>query len=406
MAGIAPAADLIYSHWGKFDPQRKAPRCGGTGVKIKIDQKHLVKHVQGISAVVPTKTSLPILSTFLMESKGDGKVTLTANDLDVSLSTTVECETEGGGSVAVPGKKFFEIVRSLPEDTVEINIDGEKIGVKCRKSRFRVMGKPAEEFPKLPEQKPVATFTLKTDTVEEMVAKTSYAVSNDLTRPSLCGVLWEVNAGNLSMVATDGHRLARVQLEKAIPEVSANEFIVSPKALNILRSLTADKDELTISLAENHITFDLGESVIYSRLLEGPFPDYNQVIPKKNEKRLVINREELTDACRRVAILSSVVTNQVKIALGKDKVTISVNTPDVGEATEEVACSYAETEMEIGYNASYLLDILRSMPTEEVVFRLNTALAAGVVEPVGALPDQEEEMLCLIMPLRLPDASG
>ena len=370
-------------------------------MKIKIDQKHLVKHIQGISAVVPTKTSLPILSTFLLESKGDGKVTFTANDLDVSLSTTVECETEGGGSVAVPGKKFFEIVRSLPDETVEVNVDGEKIGVKCKKSRFRVMGKPAEEFPKLPEQKPVATFTLKTDTVEDMVTKTSYAVSNDLTRPSLCGVLWEVSAGNLSMVATDGHRLAKVELEKAVPEVSANEFIVSPKALNILRSLAADKEELTISLADNHITFDLGESVVYSRLLEGPFPDYNQVIPKKNEKRLVINRDELTDACRRVAILSSAVTHQVKMMLGKDRMTISVNTPDVGEATEEVPCSYAEAEMEIGYNARYLLDILKTIESEDVQFLLDRNDNAGMVIPEGGEEKIRHE--CLLMPLRLTD---
>jgi DNA polymerase-3 subunit beta len=376
-------------------------RSGGTGVKLKIDQKHLLKHLQGISAVVPTKTSLPILSTFLLESKGDGKITLTANDLDVLLSTTIECETDGGGSVAVPGKKFFEIVRSLPEDSVEINTEGEKIAVKCRKSRFKMVGKAAEEFPKLPEQKTLATFTLKTNTMEDMVSKTSYAVSNDLTRPSLCGVLWEVKSGNLSMVATDGHRLAKVVLSEAVPEVSASDFIVSPKALNILRSLAAEKDELTISLAENHITFDLGDSVVYSRLLEGPFPDYNQVIPKKNEKRLVVNRDELTDACRRVAILSSVITHQVKLVLGQDKLTISVNTPDVGEAVEEVPCSFAEAQMEIGYNARYLLDILKTMESEDVQFLLDRNDNAGMVVPEK--DDSDVRHQCLLMPLRLTD---
>lgn len=370
-------------------------------MKIKIDQKQLLKYLQGISSIVPTKTSLPILSTFLLESKGDGKITLTANDLDVSLTTTIECETEGGGSIAVPGKKFFEIVRSLPEDPIEIATEGEKISLKCRKSRFKMLGKAAEEFPKLPEQKKIATFTLKTDTMEDMVSKTSYAVSNDLTRPSLCGVLWEVKGGDLSMVATDGHRLAKVRLEGAAPEVPANEFIVSPKALNTLRSLSMEKEELTISLAENHITFDLGDSVIYSRLLEGPFPDYNQVIPKKNEKRLVINRDELTDACRRVSILSSVITHQVKLVLGKDKLTISVNTPDVGEAVEEVPCSYGETQMEIGYNARYLLDILKTIDSDDVQFLLDRNDNAGMI-----VPDAGEEKIdhqCLLMPLRLTD---
>lgn len=370
-------------------------------MKVKIDQKHLLKNIQGISAVVPTKTSLPILSTFLLESKGDGRITLTANDLDVSLSTTIECETEGGGNVAVPGKKFFEIVRSLPEDTVTIEIEGDKIAVKCRKSRFKIVGKASEEFPKLPEQKTIATFSLKTETMEDMVSKTSYAVSSDLTRPSLCGVLWEVKGGNLSMIATDGHRLAKVELEGAVPEVSANEFIVSPKALNILRTLAAEKEELSVSLAENHITFDLGDSVIYSRLLEGPFPDYNQVIPKKNEKRLVINREELAHACRRVSILSSVITHQIKMVLGSDKITVSVNTPDVGEAVEEVPCSYAETQMEIGYNARYLLDILKTIESEDVQFLLDRNDNAGMVVPESG--DEKLRHQCLLMPLRLTD---
>lgn len=370
-------------------------------MKIKIDQKHLIKKLSGIAAVVPTKTSLPILSTFLMESTGDNKIVVTANDLDVSLTTTIECEVEGGGTLAVPGKKFFEIVRSLPDDKVTIDVDGERIAVKCKKSRFKMVGKSAEEFPKLPDQKPIAKFAMRTATLEDMVGKTSYAVSNDLTRPSLCGVLWEVKDGKLSMVATDGHRLSKVELKDAAPEVGTNEFIVSPKALNILRSLAEEKEEVNVALAENHITFDLGDSVVYSRLLEGPFPDYNQVIPKKNEKRMVVNREELTDACRRVSILSSVITHQVKLVLDTDKLTMSVNTPDVGEAVEEVPCSYAETKMEIGYNARYLLDILKTMDSEDVTFLLDRNDNAGVVVPEGANSDLQHQ--CLLMPLRLSD---
>lgn len=370
-------------------------------MNISIDQKILLKHLQGISAVVPTKTSLPILSTFLLETKGDGKIVLTANDLDVSLTTTIECETSGAANVAIPGKKFFEIIRSLPEDTVVIDADGERISVKCRKSRFKMVGKSAEEFPKLPQQKPIGSFVMKTNTMEDMVNKTSYAVSSDLTRPSLCGVLWEVKGGNLSMVATDGHRLAKVELDNAVPEVSADEVIVSPKALNILRSLSTDKEEVSVSLAENHITFDLGESVIYSRLLEGPFPDYNQVIPEKNEKRLVINRDELTAACRRVSILSSVITHQVKLVVSNDKLTLSVNTPDVGEAVEEIPCSFAETKMEIGYNARYLLDILKTMDSEDVSFLLDRNDNAGMLVPTEG--EGELKQQCLLMPLRLTD---
>ena len=370
-------------------------------MKITVNQRDLLKKLGGISSVVPTKTSLPILSTFLLETTGDGKVTLTANDLDVSLTNTLECETDGGGAVAIPGKKFFEIVRSLPEDDVVIDAKGEKISIKCRKSRFKMVGKNAEEFPKLPEQKPTATFDIKTETLDDMVTKTSYAVSNDLTRPSLCGVLWELKKEALNMIATDGHRLAKVELPKAAPGVSENNYIVSPKALNLLKSLSDETDEVRVSMADNHITFDLGDSVIYSRLLEGPFPDYNQVIPKKNEKQLTVSREELTAACKRVSILSSVITHQIKLVVEDDRLTLSVNTPDVGEAVEEVTCSYDSDKMEIGYNARYLLDILRTINSDDVVFMLDRNDNAGVVLPAENEGDMKHQ--CLLMPLRLND---
>jgi DNA polymerase-3 subunit beta len=376
-------------------------REGGPGVKITVDQRDLIRSLQGISAVVPTKTSLPILSTFLMETKGDGKVTLTANDLDVSLTNTLACETSGHGSVAVPGKKFFEIARSLPDDKVVIETEGDRISIKCRRSRFKMLGKSADEFPKLPAQKPVVTLSVPAATLDNMVNKTSYAVSTDLTRPSLCGVLWEIRKGALSMVATDGHRLARVELPKATDADADKDVIVSPKALSIFRSLVGGLDTVSLSMAENHITFDLGDSVIYSRLLEGPFPDYNQVIPKKNTKKMTVSREELTDACRRVAILSSAITHQVKLVVEDDRLTLSVKTPDVGEAVEEVTCSYGAAKMEIGYNARYLLDILRTIESSDVSFMLDRNDNAGVVVPEDDGAEMKHQ--CLLMPLRLSD---
>jgi DNA polymerase-3 subunit beta len=369
-------------------------------VKIVLPQKVLTKKIQGIAAVVPTKTSLPILSTFLMEVKKD-KLHLTANDLDVSLTTVIECEIEGEGTIAVPGKKFFEIARSLPDDTVNIKAEGEKLGVQCKRSRFRMVGKNAEEFPKLPEQKPLASFKIKTEIINSMIEKTIYAVSNDLTRPSLCGVLWETKEGRLTMVATDGHRLAKVDHTGDFKTLEGKEFIVSPKALNILRSLLDEKEEVKISLAENHITFDLGDSIIYSRLIEGPFPDYNQVIPKNNKKEMVVNREELTDACRRVAILSSAITHQVKLSVGAEVLTLSVNTPDVGEAVEELHSTFTGEPLEIGYNARYLLDILKTINTDDIAFLLDRSDNTGIVIPVEGNKDIEQQ--CLLMPLRLGD---
>lgn len=369
-------------------------------MRFSVDQKLLTRKIQGISAVVPTKTSLPILSTFLMEAK-KGKVHLTANDLDVSLTTIIDCEVSEEGKIAVPGRKFFEIVRSLPEDTVEVDVEGEKIAVKCRKSRFRMVGKGADEFPKLPEQKAVATVGIDTKTIDDMIAKTIYAVSTDLTRPALCGVLWEIRKDSFTMVATDGHRLSRVVRAGSFGDVERKDVIVAPKALNILRSLLEEKAELQITIAENHVTFNLGENVVYTRLLEGPFPDYTQVIPKNNKKELTVSREEFTDGCRRVSILASVITHQVRLSVGKSSLTISVNTPDVGEAAEEVHCTFTADPMDIGYNARYLLDILKTMDTEEVQFLLDRSDNAGMLVPVGGSKDLQYH--CLLMPLRLND---
>lgn len=335
-----------------------------------------------------------------MEAK-DNKLYLTANDLDVSLTTIIDCEVEEEGILAVPGKKFFEIVRSLPDDKISIQSEGEKLTIKCRRSRFKMVGKNAEEFPKLPEQEPLGTFDIKTVRIDDMIVKTIYAVSNDLTRPALCGVLWEVKKDTFTMVATDGHRLSKIIVTGDFKDVGGRDFIVGPKALNILRSMLEGHEEVRISLAENHITFDIVDTIIYSRLLEGPFPDYNQVVPKGNDKELIVNREEFTAACRRVAILSSVITHQVKLAVGNDALTISVNTPDVGEAVEEVHCAFKGEPMDIGYNARYLLDILKTVETDDVSFLLDRNDTAGMLVPVGG--PEEVTYQCLLMPLRLND---
>ena len=176
-------------------------------MKVALDQKLLTKKIQGISSVVPTKTSLPILSTFLMEARKN-KVYMTANDLDVSLTTIIDCEVSEEGQIAVPGKKFFEIVRSLPDDSVSIESSADKITMKCRKSRFRMVGKAADEFPKLPEQKTLGGLEMSSTTINDMIAKTIYAVSNDLTRPALCGVLWQVESNAAADAAYAAARAA------------------------------------------------------------------------------------------------------------------------------------------------------------------------------------------------------
>jgi DNA polymerase-3 subunit beta len=369
-------------------------------LKITVNQSELAKKTQTVIGTVPSKTTLPILSTILLDADKGG-ITLTATDLDITFTTRCEAKVDEKGKVAVPARKFAEIVKSLPDAEVRISSEEERITVKCLKSTFKVNGMNVEEFPSLPTKEKGTTFTFPSGILRDMVARTAYAVSTDSTRPALNGILWELDGDSLTMVATDGHRLAKVSYRAEIGGPEKRSSIIAPKALQQITSLVDGKEDVTIGLAENHVTFEWGRHFIYSRMIEGPFPNYEQVIPKTNEKKLAVNREAFLEAARRMSILSNVLTHQIKLSLEKKGVTLSVETPDLGEAVEEVDAEYDGDPMDIGYNAQYLIDVFRSLPTDDAHFLLDRPDNAGVIRPVDA--DENLDYLCLLMPLRLSD---
>jgi DNA polymerase-3 subunit beta len=270
----------------------------------------------------------------------------------------------------------------------------------------------AANFPRIPELKADAKIELGGDVLSRMIGRSAYSASTEETRPQLNGVLLQGGDKSVVFVATDGHRLSRTTRAGSYKGLTKDGVIIPSRALQVV-SKTAEEStspvEIEIAGGKNQASFStqVGEYrvQIMTRLLEGPYPNYEQVIPSNNPHELVVNRQALMQAVDIVASHADNVTRQVRFSVRGDSLGVSSAT-ELGAGEHEIAAKYGGDEMEIGYNAGYLLDILRSMPTEEVVFRLNTALAAGVIEPVGALPEQEEEMLCLIMPLRLPDASG
>jgi DNA polymerase-3 subunit beta len=372
--------------------------AGGIGVKIIVPLSELSKKMNAISSVVPGKTTMPILSTVLIGADKDG-IRFTATDLDISVTSRVKGSVEEKGTIAVPAKKLAEIVKSLSGDTVEMLASGEKLTVTCAKSRFVINGRSADDFPKLPKQQSKTALTIDPGTLAKLIHKTVYAVSTDLTRPALCGVLLEVSGKGLSMVSTDGHRLAKVDLSRDLAGVESMSVIVPPKALSTLKGYAENETEVQVSIGENSISFDMTDTAIYSRLLEGPFPNYQKVIPSSNEKELIVEKESLADATRRVSILSDSLTHQVVFSTGKDKLTLHVNTQDVGEAKEELAANFAADPMDIGYNASYIMDILKTMDSDQISFKLDRPDNAGMIEPLGET--DEIKHLCIIMPLRI-----
>jgi len=367
-------------------------------LKITVPLKELNKKMTSISTIVPSKTTMPVLGTVLIGAAKDG-ISLSATDLDVSVTSRIEGEVGEEGTIAAPARKLAEISKSLSGDKVDIETDGEKVKVQCGKARFVINGRYSADFPQLPKQESKAVFNVSKELLSTMISKTSYAVSTDISRPALCGVLWEVDRQGLSMVATDGHRLAKVESNVSIEGVNKTEVIVPIKALSALKTFSEDSKEIEIGLGENSIRFNLYGNLVYSRLLEGPFPNYKKVIPTSNEKELVVSKSLLSEATKRVSILSDALTHQVIFSLAKDKLTLNVVTQELGEATEEIEASYNDDPMDIGYNANYIMDVLKTIDTDDIVFMLDRPDNAGLIRPSSESGDMKH--ICIIMPLRL-----
>lgn len=382
-------------------------------MKFSIAKGKLLLGLQNVLSVVPTRSTLPVLSNILIEAQ-DGKLKLSATDLEMSVTTILSANVTKKGVTTVPAKTFGDIIRELPEVQVEVSVTDTRMEIKAEKGTYRLSGVPAEEFPKLPEFNGSKEVKVPAQDLVQMVTKTVFAASKDETRPALNGVLWQMSGDKMIMVATDGHRLAKIGVENKKLKGLPGNVIVPPKVLNMLERLVGDQEkEIGLVFSDSHIVFNLGDSILTSRLIEGPYPNYEQVIPKNNDKRLSVPRDQMTAAVRRVAILSNSLTHQVKLTLKKSQMELSASNADVGgDAREVIPCSFSGDEMEIGYNAQYVLDTLKQFDSDEVVFDLATPVSAGTIH-AGSVPTRAEEKkpadapqadyFCLLMPLRLTE---
>ncbi len=382
-------------------------------MELTIQQGDLAFCAGKALATVATKSPMPLLSCLLLEADKAG-LRVIGTDLEVTTAVRVPCAVKSTGRLAVAARHFQEVVRKMPRGPLGLALKGERCEVRYGEGKgwaeFPIQN--ADEFPKLPELKGDGAVTLAGDALARLLERTSYAASSEETRPQLNGVLVQGGDKLIGFVATDGHRLARATLKGSFGGVSREGVIVPRRALGAV-SRTAEEAtsgvELTVAAARNQAGFaaQVGEFrvEILTRLLDGPYPNYEQVIPKDNPHELMVSRTELMEAVDRASSHADNVTRQVRMAVRRGQVQVSSST-EVGAGSEEVAAQYAGDDMDVGYNATYLMDILRTIGTEQVRFRLKTPLSAGVVEPVGELPQTGEEMLCLIMPLRLPDVAA
>jgi DNA polymerase-3 subunit beta len=369
-------------------------------MKFTLPKSRLSNCLQSVLQVVPAKSTLPILTNILIEAL-ENKLKISATDLDISITASIECEVVKRGSIVLPAKILFEIIRELPESDVSFEGTGTRVEIRIPNGSYKIATVSPEDFPKLPAINTKKEIRISGDTLASMVRKTTFACSDDETRPALNGVLWQTKGDRMQMVATDGHRLAKMAVENTKLKGLHDDVIIPPKVLNLVPKFAEGSKEIGIIFGDNNIIFNLGDIVLTSRLIEGPYPNFEQVIPSSSDKKLVISKDELARAVRRVSTLSNALTHQVKFTMKENTVTLSTTNADVGgEGKEVLECEYSGEPMELGYNANYINDILTKIDGEEAIFELSTPVAAGVVYgPVTP----KQDFLCLIMPLRLAE---
>jgi DNA polymerase-3 subunit beta len=368
-------------------------------MNFTITRQNLHQGLAAVSASIPSKTTLPVLSNILFEAKQDG-VWMSGTDLDVSVRVKVLAEVKEPGSLTAPGKKLQEIARELPDQPVTVTTRGDQIELKCGRSHFKLNGLPAEEFPTLAEVDFSKGLAVTGKDLHSLIQHTSFAVSTEESRPILNGVLWELRDGEMKMVATNGHRLARMGMRVPSTGTPSADFIVPPAALSQVQRLFKDDDTIEVARSDNHLGFRAAATEVYTRLIEGTYPNYEQVIPRDNDKAATIAKKAFESAVRRMAIVASDQTHRIRLKFEPGRVHLNVLTPDLGEGHDELEVGYDGDELEIGFNANYLLEVLRYMPSDEVKLSFKAPERAATLEPVG---EETMDYLCLVMPLRLLD---
>ena len=387
-------------------------------MKVSIKKEELLKGIQAVIDIVPSKTALPVLSNILIDANNGQGVCLSATDLDISITCKLSATVEDAGSTTVPARKFSEIVRELPEEPLSLVSKEGRVMLQRQsgaEGTYALMSVTADDFPELPTEIDGTEIAFAdeeenlpdSNALNEMISKTIFAVSRDETRPVLNGVLWQIGEGRMTMVATDGHRLVKYsRIQKGLPD-NNTEAIVPPRALShVVKLMNGGVSLQKAQFGQSHVLFSLGDEddgaaiQIFSRMIEGPYIGYEQVIPQNNGKRLRVSNSQLLPAVRRVSILASTQTHQLRLAMKKNELELSATSQEIGgEAREHLGVDYDADEMVIGYNSTYLQDVLRRITCDEVVFELDSAVAAGIIRPGEQL--EGEDYLCLLMPLRL-----
>ena len=361
----------------------------------------LLRQLQAISGVLNSSNTLPILDNFLFEV-APGKASISASDLETTMTTSVEVTAEEEGAIAIPAKMLLDILKTFEDLPLTFKVDPKTCGVEMTSEagKYKLAGAHADEFPRTPELEGAASVTLNSDTLAEAISRTLFAAGSDDLRPVMSGIFFELYADNVRFVATDAHRLVRyARTDASAPETAS--FIVPKKPLTLLKNAASSAEAVNISFTESNACFTFDDVTIMCRLIEGKYPNYEAVIPKDNPNRMTINRTLFLQAIRRAAIFANKTTHQVRLRIAGSELTVSAEDLDfANEATEHLACSYHGEDMEIGFNSKFLVDMLNNLSAEEVNLELSAPNRAGIIRP--SEPEEPgEDVLMLVMPVML-----
>lgn len=363
-------------------------------MKFRISKEAFLEALQQVQHVVSSRTTLPILSNVLLEG-ANGQLKLTTTDLDVGVSGTVAAEIETDGSTTLPARRLVQIIKELPAQEVEVEVDSKNhASIKSGPSFFKIIGLGQEEFPNMPDFQEAKDFTIGQQLLKDSLKKTSYAISSDETRYVLNGIFASFKESKLTLVATDGRRLAMVENELDFPESHETEVIIPTKAVQELARLLSDEGDVKLSLSDSQVRFELNNSVLISKLIEGNYPNYRQVIPAETTERVTLSRDKFLETVRRVSLLSSDKSNSVKLTFAPNQVDVIATSPDIGEARESIEVAYEGKEFAIAFNPEFLQAPLRALDTEDVYLDLIDEMSPGVIRIEGSF-------LYVIMPMRV-----
>ncbi len=365
-----------------------------------IGKSQMLKELQLIQGVIEKKHTIPILSNLLIETGAD-HIKMLATDLEVGLRCKSEATVNKEGALTISAKKLYEIVRALPESDIKFEvIDHNWMSIECERSQFKSVGLPKEDFPSLPEFDFGKGISIPADLLKEMIHKTYIAISEEDTRYALNGALFIIHGKQISMVATDAHRLAWFKTEGE-KELSGEEIrvIIPKKSVHQIRSIIdTGAKEVIFGLSENHIFFKIEERILISRIIEGQFPSYEKVIPVDSDKIVLFPTRELADAIKRVALLSNERSRAIKFHINPGKVEIRSSNPELGEACEVLYVSYQGEKVNIGFNAQYIIDFLNVVEDKEVKFAMKDETSQGQLLLVEKHP---YEYTYVVMPMRI-----